>query len=84
MKIRKLKSGKSVVTLKATTKQKNILLKAALLDSKLTIEDLKYQANGKYNKSFKDLIVGAFLCNALKDFLNSHPNNDKKENKIKK
>lgn len=73
---RKLKSGDSVYSLKGTKKDENALFKLALCSEGLTIKDLIYQANGKFNKTFKQLMIGAFVKHSLECLVKTNKTNE--------
>lgn len=64
-----LKDGSTIVNIELNNLQSKDVYDAAILDNTLTVKDLEYQFKGLKTRSFKKLVIGAFVLQACKTFL---------------
>ena len=62
-----LEDGSTIMHLNLSKKESNTMYEAALLENKLTLRDLEYQLQSGKRPSFKQLVVGAFVLQALSE-----------------
>ena len=64
-----LEDGSVVLGLNLTKKESKTMYEAALLENKLTLEDLAYQLKSNKKASFRQLVIGAFVLQALAELV---------------
>ena len=75
---KRLPNGDFLYSLKLDKEVLNVVYKTALLDNKLTLQDLDKQKD--YNKKFKEVVFAAFSVKSLEEFIENY----EKTNKPKK